>query len=340
MSLIIRGFSLRRLKEDTFNGELPLRAIGAENHPLVYVKPDDGSKFPHHPETEQYYQKALEHHWRQNGSGRAKKKADRPKLDKHILAEITVAMQAAAHPAVVYAPKFSKKSSRKHPEFAAEYKKWLSEFEQDPAQRQWRSSIIMAMLKIVRSHITAIKNRELGSGGGIVIFARFRPVLDLINIAIRQEIGHGVGCVQFDGRLDTDKRRENLTKFKMQASLEHLVLLTTPKMGGEGHNFTEAACVIMVNPHFNPYVDIQAMFRAVRPGQTRTVHIWRIAMEDSFDVRLGYVQDRKVKNAEAITEWDKRQHQAVLEAEGWTEETFSDEVGQIRNTDEKLADCS
>jgi SNF2 family DNA or RNA helicase len=338
LSLIVRGFCLRRRKEDKFLGESPLAAIKSVQHPIIHVKPDDGSKYPHHPDSEKSCQESLKHHWDKNGSGKATKKPNARGLKKHILAEMTTAMQATAHPAVLQAPKFSKKVARKDPKVSAKYNKWLASFERDPKKMTWRSSVIVAVLDIIRRHVAAIKKNAPDSGGGIVIFARFRPVLDLINIAVRHEIGQGVGCVQFDGRLDDDQRKENLGKFKAQASLAHLILLTTPKMGGEGHNFTEASCIIMVTPHFNPYVDVQAMSRAARPGQTKTVHIWQISMESSFDVRICFVQDRKVSNAEDITEWDKREKKAVMEAKGWTKAKFYDEASLSSSINCTVAD--
>jgi SNF2 family DNA or RNA helicase len=331
LSLMIRGFSLRRQVTDKFNGEIPLKEITVVHHPIVWVDPDDGSKFPHHPKSEKSCQETLKHHWKQGGFVQTEKTEDKPEIRRHILAEMTVATQATVHPAIPEAPKFSGKKGNEKSKVHVAYQKWLQGFERDPSQKRWRSSVILALLKIIRNHVKAMKRGEPGSGGGIIVFARYRPILDLINIAVSHEIGDGVGCIQFDGRLDDEQRDENLKRFKAQASLSDLVFLATPKMLAEGFNLFQASCIALVTPHFNPFVDIQAMCRAIRPGQTRPVHIWRIAMNDSFDVRIDFVQDRKIKNAEGITEWDKKQLKAVTEAEGWTEDYFYQEASTGQN---------
>ena len=82
--------------------------------------------------------------------------------------------------------------------------------------------------------------------------------------------------------------------------------LTTPKMGGEGHNFVETSCIIMVAPHFSPYGDFQAMSRADCPGQTRTVSSYQISMEKPFNIRIGYAQDRKVRKPSGIGEKERQ----------------------------------
>jgi DNA excision repair protein ERCC-6 len=147
-----------------------------------------------------------------------------------------------------------------------------------------------------------------------------------LRIGVRNEIGHGVGCIPLDGRVGKNDRVKNLERFKAQTSLESLILLTTPKSGGEGLNLPQASCVIVLTPHFNPFVDQQAKCRVIRPGQLRTVNIWTVSMANSIDVRIGFMQTRKTENAESITEWDKKERRAVKEAEGWTEDEFYDEV--------------
>ena len=52
------------------------------------------------------------------------------------------------------------------------------------------------------------------------------------------------------------------------------VFLISTKAGGLGINLTKATTVIMVDSDWNPQNDLQAIARAHRIGQTKTVKVW------------------------------------------------------------------
>lgn len=59
---------------------------------------------------------------------------------------------------------------------------------------KWRSSVIVAVLEPMRRHVDVIKRNERNADRGIFMFARFQPILDLVIVVFRPEIGQQVGC--------------------------------------------------------------------------------------------------------------------------------------------------
>ena len=64
-------------------------------------------------------------------------------------------------------------------------------------------------------------------------------------------------------------------RFNRDASID--VLLLTTHVGGLGLNLTAADVVVFLEHDWNPMRDHQAMDRAHRIGQNRTVHVYRCA---------------------------------------------------------------
>jgi SNF2 family DNA or RNA helicase len=58
------------------------------------------------------------------------------------------------------------------------------------------------------------------------------------------------------------------------------------RAGAVGINLTQANCVFMLEPCFNPALESQAIGRVHRLGQKREVHITRLIQEDSVESRI------------------------------------------------------
>ena len=61
------------------------------------------------------------------------------------------------------------------------------------------------------------------------------------------------------------------------------MLLLTTKVGGLGLTLTGADVVIFMEHDWNPMVDLQAMDRAHRIGQTRVVNVYRLIVKDTIE---------------------------------------------------------
>ena len=71
----------------------------------------------------------------------------------------------------------------------------------------------------------------------------------------------------------------------------YFVFLMTTRAGGLGINAQTADTVILMDSDWNPQVDLQAMARVHRIGQTKVVHVYRL-------VSSGTMEERIVKRAQ------------------------------------------
>ena len=64
------------------------------------------------------------------------------------------------------------------------------------------------------------------------------------------------------------------------------VFLLTTKAGGVGINLTTASVVILFDPDFNPYNNLQAQDRAYQIGQMRDVNVFKLIMHESVEENM------------------------------------------------------
>ncbi len=62
--------------------------------------------------------------------------------------------------------------------------------------------------------------------------------------------------------------------------------------------------MIFLEPDWNPFVDLQAMDRAHRIGQTRTVNVYRLITSDTIEEKMMELQGRKKATSEAVVNSD------------------------------------
>ena len=80
--------------------------------------------------------------------------------------------------------------------------------------------------------------------------------------------------LRLDGGVAPTARFEVVRKFNADPSID--VLLLTTHVGGLGLNLTSADTVVFLEHDWNPQKDLQAMDRAHRLGQKRTVNVFRL----------------------------------------------------------------
>lgn len=67
---------------------------------------------------------------------------------------------------------------------------------------------------------------------------------------------------------------------------------------------TGADKVIFLEPDWNPFVDLQAMDRAHRIGQTKTVNVYRLITMNTIEEKILKLQRRKMDIANAVVNTD------------------------------------
>jgi SNF2 family DNA or RNA helicase len=87
-----------------------------------------------------------------------------------------------------------------------------------------------------------------------------------------------------------------------------------PRSGAVGINLTQANRVFLMEPGFNPSLELQAIGRVHRLGQKRSVEICRLVMKDSFESRM--VQFLKKKYGLTFDEAEEKKGSSASEAGG------------------------
>jgi SNF2 family DNA or RNA helicase len=82
----------------------------------------------------------------------------------------------------------------------------------------------------------------------------------------------------------------------------HRVFLIQLKTGGAGLNLTEADCVFLIDPWWNPAAEEQAIARAHRIGQSKHVFVWRFITKDTIEEKILKLQERKSRLAFDVIE--------------------------------------
>jgi TATA-binding protein-associated factor len=132
-----------------------------------------------------------------------------------------------------------------------------------------------------------------------LVFAHLQKTLDLTEQMFRDALP-GVTYRRLDGQTVNAKRADIVQHFNSDPSID--VLLLTTAVGGLGLTLTGADTVIFIEHSWNPFVDLQAMDRAHRLGQKRTVRVFRLIMKESLEEHILNLQAFKEQVAATVVQ--------------------------------------
>ncbi|MDI3331601.1 MAG: SNF2-related protein [Micrococcus sp.] len=136
----------------------------------------------------------------------------------------------------------------------------------------------------------------VAEGHRVIIFSQFTSFLSRVGDRLAE---HGVAYAYLDG--STRNRAEVITGFKQGTAPAFLVSL---KAGGFGLTLTEADYVFLLDPWWNPATEAQAVDRAHRIGQERTVMVYRMVAEGTIEEKVLALQQRKAALFSSLTDGD------------------------------------
>ena len=119
------------------------------------------------------------------------------------------------------------------------------------------------------------------NGHKMLIFSQMTRMLDLLESYFEQK---GERVCRIDGSVKQDQRREAIEAFNTDPTVDMFLLST--RAGGLGINLTAADTVIIYDSDWNPHADMQAMDRVHRIGQTKPVHVYRLATANSVEGKM------------------------------------------------------
>jgi SNF2 family DNA or RNA helicase len=124
----------------------------------------------------------------------------------------------------------------------------------------------------------------------ILIFSQYKMMVDKISDFLKQEFS-GIKTLKITSDLSSEERIDTVSNFNSDPSYNILILTTS--IGGLGLSLTSANIVIMYDHDWNPMKDLQAMDRAHRIGQKKTVEIFRLITAGSIEEKLINLQTFK-----------------------------------------------
>jgi superfamily II DNA or RNA helicase len=133
----------------------------------------------------------------------------------------------------------------------------------------------------------------LAEGRKVLVFSQFVECLKLLAAEMkRREMRHHM----LTGA--TTRREAVVTAFESDPA--PCVFLISLKAGGTGLNLTAASYVVLFDPWWNPAVEAQAIDRAHRIGQTRTVIAYRMLAAGTIEEKIWELQQRKAALVEEV----------------------------------------
>ena len=125
----------------------------------------------------------------------------------------------------------------------------------------------------------------VAEGHRVLVFSQFTGYLSLVRARLERD---GIGYAYLDGR--TRNRPRRIAEF---TEGDAPVFLISLKAGGVGLTLTEADYVFVLDPWWNPAAEAQAVDRAHRIGQQRTVMVYRLVATDTIEEKVVALQQRK-----------------------------------------------
>lgn len=158
------------------------------------------------------------------------------------------------------------------------YNRAIEEYTSDSEVAQRHLVEASGKLRLLNLMLPRLQER----GHRVLIFSQFLENLDVV-----EDFLHGLGLEygRLDGRLSAKDKQQQIDQFNQPGSTLFAFLLST-RSGGVGINLATADTVIIMDPDFNPKQDMQALSRAHRIGQQKTVLVFHLTTRASVEEKI------------------------------------------------------
>ncbi len=135
-------------------------------------------------------------------------------------------------------------------------------------------------------------------GSKVLIFSQFVGHLDIIREYVREKNWKHSYLTG-----ETFERQKQVEKFQNKENVQ--IFLISLRAGGVGLNLTSAEYVFMLDPWWNPAIEAQAIDRAHRIGQKKTVFIYKFITRHTVEEKILALQASKKQLAEDLITADE-----------------------------------
>ncbi|KAI0399412.1 SNF2 family N-terminal domain-containing protein [Xylaria palmicola] len=171
------------------------------------------------------------------------------------------------------------------------------------------SAKVLALLENLNHERAAAQNSHRARKS--VIFSYWVKMLDLVAQALHNE---GITFQRMDGQTTLERRRIAMQEFNNDPNCT--VLLASIGSSAEGVNLTTACIVHLLEPHWNPMLEAQAVDRVYRIGQAQDVKVIRYVVPKSIETYVQMVQQQKLQLVSQAVNLDTTP-EADLESQRW-----------------------
>lgn len=142
---------------------------------------------------------------------------------------------------------------------------------------------------------TVLQDMEsvIAEGHKILVFSSFVKHLELYAEELRKK------RIRFAMLTGASTKREKIVN-SFQLDPENKIFLISLKAGGVGLNLTAADYVFILDPWWNPASEMQALNRAHRIGQYKSVFVYRYITSNSIEEKIVRLQEKKSKLADTF----------------------------------------
>ncbi|CAN6475877.1 unnamed protein product [Victoria cruziana] len=127
-------------------------------------------------------------------------------------------------------------------------------------------------------------------GNRVLLFSQMTKMLDILEDFL---VFLGFKYFRIDGETNASARQQQIREFNSH-DCEVFVFLISTRAGGLGIDLPSADRVIIYDPDFNPFIDLQAQSRAHRIGQSRPVVVYQLITKSSVEEKILEKSKRKL----------------------------------------------
>lgn len=146
-------------------------------------------------------------------------------------------------------------------------------------------------------------------GHKFLVFSSFVKHLKLIQNHFEN---NGIPYSMLTG--SSNKRKEIVGEYQNNADIKPFLI--SIKAGGMGLNITAASYVLIIDPWWNPFVELQAIDRAHRIGQTQKVVVYKFITKNSVEEKMMALQKSKLELSDTLINENNAGKIKLAEIEG------------------------
>lgn len=149
---------------------------------------------------------------------------------------------------------------------------------------------------------TPSSNTSLTYENKVLIFTQYKQMCSILASFFKEKFP-SMNILLLTSDTKVSERGNIVNRFNSDPSINLMILTTT--IGGLGLNLTSANIVVMYDHNWNPMKDMQAIDRAHRIGQKKTVQVFRLITVKSIEEKLISLQTFKKYIANNVVNTDK-----------------------------------